>query len=80
MTVLSTIMDNWIAKESFEAIQRLQLSCCPGSKRISGRTSRNLIQMAAETKDYSNLLENNPEVLNLGRTATSVCVDNYNWS
>jgi hypothetical protein len=36
--------------------------------------------MAAETKGYSSLLENNPEVLNLGRTATGVRVDNYNAS
>jgi len=36
--------------------------------------------MTAETKGYSNLLENNPEVLNLGRTARGVRVDNYNRS
>jgi hypothetical protein len=36
--------------------------------------------MAAEKKGYSNLLENNPEVLNLRRTATGVRVDNYKGS
>jgi hypothetical protein len=36
--------------------------------------------MAAETKGYNNLLKNDTEVLNLGRTAMGVRVDNYNGS
>jgi hypothetical protein len=36
--------------------------------------------MAAERKGYSSLLENNPEVLNLERTAMGVRVDYYNGS
>jgi hypothetical protein len=81
MTVLSVIMDNCVAKKSFEAFQRLQLFHVVWVASVFlGRTFRNLIQMVAEKKGYSNLLENNPEVLNLGRTAAGVRVDNYNGS
>ena len=61
------------------SFQTLKLAHAVGLVSVSlGRTFRNLIQMAAETKDYSNLFENVFKSPKLGKTGDNIRGDNYN--